>query len=210
MVDSIITDIPGWIDAGVQVYNVHGPAENTLITTVARLDKGSAISVGRGANTRIWVADVDRAQLLPVGAGGELIVEDPHVSPGYLNDPATTARGFLRGLDWIPDPGIDGAERSFYRTGDLVRFTADDELQRIGRSDTQVKLGGQRVELGDIKTHLRMHSISAKGTAVLLPKEGSFANRLTAVVQRSGLLVEKGSFQPLDQDSTVDLSTYLG
>ncbi|TLD25407.1 hypothetical protein PspLS_06301 [Pyricularia sp. CBS 133598] len=207
-------DVSGWIDARVRVYNVYGPAENTLVTTVAQLHKGRAISVGRGANTRIWVADVDRGRLLPVGAVGELVVEGPHVSPGYLNDPERTARGFLRGLDWIPDPisGTPGGDRAFYRTGDLVRFAADGELHCIGRSDSQVKLGGQRVELGDIETHLQRHAVSAKGAAVVVPKQGSFANRLTAVVQvqqRSGLASDDGSFQSLDPDLTVEISTHM-
>ncbi|POR32431.1 Nonribosomal peptide synthetase [Tolypocladium paradoxum] len=176
-------DIVGWIDAGVEVYNVYGPAENSLITTAARMFKGKPSNIGYGVNTRTWVADVEKGRLVPVGAIGELVIEGPLVAPGYLNDPERTQRSFLSDLDWIPRLHTnDSAAGRFYRTGDLVQYCEDGSLVFVGRADTQVKLGGQRVELTDIESHL--HKLpSIRNAAVLVPRSGPLRDRLTALLQ---------------------------
>lgn len=176
------SDVEGWIDAGVEVYNVYGPAENVLITTAARTTKGRASNVGTGVNTRTWVVDVEKECLLPVGAVGELLLEGPHVAPGYLNDRERTDQAFLPDLEWIPDPdpAHSSRPRRFYRSGDLVRYCADGSLVCVGRADAQVKLGGQRVELGDIESHIQSYNAT-----VLVPRAGPLRNRLTAVVRQT-------------------------
>ncbi|KAF4976734.1 hypothetical protein FZEAL_6649 [Fusarium zealandicum] len=177
------SDVEGWVDAGVEVFNVYGPAENNLITTAARTVKGTASNVGYGVNTRTWVADFDKERLVPVGAVGELVVQGPHVAPGYLNDPDRTASSFFSDLSWIPDPDKDqSSRRRFYRSGDLVRYCADGSLQCVGRVDAQVKLGGQRVELSDIECHVQRYN-----AAVVVPRDGPLRDRLTAVIQDDGL-----------------------
>ncbi|GKU06526.1 peptide synthetase [Fusarium langsethiae] len=176
-------DIEDWVNSGVSVYNVYGPAENNLITTAAQVIKGRASNVGRGVNTRTWIADFERERLVPIGAVGELICEGPQLTPGYLNDPERTRTSFFDDLEWIPRPSVDGNHeqalpRRFYRSGDLVRYCADGSLQCVGRLDSQVKLGGQRVELSDIESHIQAHN-----AAVLLPRAGPLQNKLTAVLE---------------------------
>ncbi|KAM5362861.1 hypothetical protein ACJZ2D_012310 [Fusarium nematophilum] len=183
------SDVEGWIDAGVQVYNVYGPAENNLITTAARTVEGSASNVGIGINTRTWVADVERERLVPVGAVGELICEGPHLTPGYLNDPERTSSSFFADLSWIPNPGEgQPSPRRFYRSGDLVRYCADGSLECVGRLDAQVKLGGQRVELSDIESHIKSYN-----AAVFVPRAGPLQDRLTAVLEGAGSTLRSDS-----------------
>ena len=86
------SDAIPWLDAGIEVYNVYGPAESVLICTVGRICRGKASDVGTGKNIYTWVADMEKRRLVPLGAIGELIVEGPQVAPGYLNDPVRTKK----------------------------------------------------------------------------------------------------------------------
>ncbi|KAF9873683.1 peptide synthetase [Colletotrichum karsti] len=181
------SDIRPWIDAGVQVHNGYGPAEATFLATSTgkvgtRLGRASCI--GRGMNTRTWIIDPVNDQLAPIGAVGELVVESPVLAIGYLNDPRKTAESFVSNPNWAQLETHDTARRRFYKTGDLARYFADGSLECIGRADTQVKLGGQRVELTDIEHHLRKNNATAN-SAVFLPQRGPFSGRLTAVMASS-------------------------
>lgn len=173
------SDIAGWIDCGAEVYNVYGPAENVLILNFGRIFKGAAYNTTRPRNTRVWIAEMEKRRLLPVGAIGELISEGPQVADGYLNDPIRTAANFLLDVDFFPNPTPkQSCPRRFYRTGDLARQFADGSYEVIGRADSQVKVGGQRIELSDIEAHIK-----SCRAAVVLPKNGPLANRLTAILQ---------------------------
>lgn len=173
------SDTDRWLDAGVQVFNVYGPAENIIILAAGRITRGRAAKVGGGKNTRLWVANVEQDRLVPVGAIGELVVEGPQVAPGYLNNPERAKASFFEDLGYIPSLNCSTASpRRYYRTGDLMRQFADRSIEIIGRANNQVKISGQRVELNNIKAH-----INSKGVVVLLPKAGHVANRLTAILE---------------------------
>ncbi|KID93466.1 aps1, partial [Metarhizium majus ARSEF 297] len=180
------SDVEAWVGAGVQMYNVYGPAENTLLTTTIRACKGKVGSnIGYGVNTRTWVVDMDRKSLVPVGVVGELLIESTHLAPGYLDEPEMTRASFLDNVDFIV--GLNtrfnapAGKRRFYRSGDLVRYCEDGSLLYVGRVDGQIKLGGQRIELGDIESHIQGDA-TAYRTAVFLPSCGPLANKLTAIV----------------------------
>ncbi|KIL88497.1 non-ribosomal peptide synthetase [Fusarium avenaceum] len=200
------SDIDGWVDAGIEVYNVYGPAENTIITTASKAVKGRASNIGYGVNTRTWVADPSSERLVPVGCIGELIIESGHLAPGYVDSSTEASKAFIDGdVSWIPRvPATEvSGTRRFYRTGDLVRYCDDGSLLCIGRADNQVKLGGQRVELGDIEYHIRASQETAD-VAVFLPKQGPLRNRLTALLRVAGL-----DFQPQSQHNHKDMSNLM-
>ncbi|MEU1282614.1 amino acid adenylation domain-containing protein, partial [Streptomyces sp. NPDC005805] len=139
---------------GIDIVNAYGPTECSDDVTHAHLTTGTEthsaqVPIGRAVrNTRLYVLD-DAMLPVPVGVRGELFVGGAGVGRGYLDDAARTAGAF------VPDPfgSVPGAR--LYRTGDLVRYLPDGELEFLGRRDHQVKVRGQRIELGEVENALR-------------------------------------------------------
>ena len=101
-----------------------------------------------------WIADPqNKERLVPIGAVGELLVESPIIAREYMGDPARTAASFLGYPAWLRE--IREAESRLYSTGDLFQYLEDGSMRYVGRKDIQVKLRGQRVELGEIEYHLK-------------------------------------------------------
>lgn len=127
------------------IYNIYGPAETTVWSTVTPADC-SDITIGKPiANTHVYVMD-DKQQLLPIGIVGEICISGAGVSCGYLNSPELTAEKFL------PDPFFPN--EIMYRTGDMGLLRCDGNIEFFGRKDNQIKLRGLRIELGEIESVL--------------------------------------------------------
>ncbi|MCJ1261333.1 hypothetical protein MMC22_001197 [Lobaria immixta] len=125
-------------------------------------------NVGYPMAARFWIVDASNHNTLaPLGAVGELLVEGPILARGYLNEPGKTATAFIKPPSWREDFAFDHCQR-LYKTGDLARYHDDGALIFMGRKDNQVKLRGQRVELGEIEYHLRRFIPDAKGVVVEL------------------------------------------
>ncbi|PRA04025.1 amino acid adenylation protein [Arthrobacter sp. MYb229] len=122
-----------------EVWNTYGPTEATVIACGAPVAGGGPVSIG--LPLRGWDLAVVDAEGFPVpwGSEGELIIGG--VGLGRYLDPQKDAQKFA------PMPTL-GWERA-YRSGDMVRAERDG-LLFVGRADEQVKLGGRRVELGEI------------------------------------------------------------
>ena len=150
------------------LVNAYGPSECAVIATTSvkvdldgsRLDEDSS-NIGRGVGCRCWVVHAhNHNQLMPVGSVGELIIEGNTVARGYLNNEEKTAKAFVTRPDWMSyndDEIVAGHSRLVYKTGDLVRYTTAGDLIYVGRKDTQIKLNGLRIELGDIEHHFKEH-----------------------------------------------------
>jgi amino acid adenylation domain-containing protein/non-ribosomal peptide synthase protein (TIGR01720 family) len=140
---------------GVPLVNAYGPTEcsDDVTHLVLPSAPGGAVSIGRPiANASVYVVDA-RGSLAPAGVPGELCIGGLPVGRGYLNQPAQTASAF--GLDPF---ARDGRCDRLYRTGDVARWDpATGGLQFLGRRDQQVKIRGQRVELGEVEGALRSH-----------------------------------------------------
>lgn len=140
-----------------KVRFAYGPAECSILSTVAD-EHATSSKIGQGLGVRTWVVDADNADVLaPIGSVGELWIEGPLVGRGYLNNPEKTAATFVDNPAWLLQgaAGFEGRPGRLYRTGDLVRYAADGSLHFVGRKDGQVKIRGQRVELGEIEHHIR-------------------------------------------------------
>ncbi len=134
------------------LWNVYGPTETTIWSTIARVTAGDdEPSIGGAlANTTLYVLDETGAPV-PVGIPGELYIGGVGVARGYRNRSQETARQFL------PDPVAVEAGVRMYRTGDMVVRRTDGSLDFLGRLDGQVKIRGHRVEVGEIESTLRLH-----------------------------------------------------
>jgi len=130
-----------------QVWNMYGPTEATVATTSVRIDlsileKYSALPVGRVMpGTDVLVVN-EAGETLPANKRGEIVIAGPNVSPGYLGRPDLTAAVFFEHCNWRA-----------YRTGDRGRFR-DGLLFFEGRMDSQLKLSGYRIEVGDVEANL--------------------------------------------------------
>ena len=101
------------------------------------------VPIGRAVpNVSVWVLD-SRLRPVPVGVVGELYLGGVQVARGYASRAGLTAERF------VADP-FGGVGVRLYRTGDLVRWGVGGEIEYLGRTDFQVKLRGQRVELGEV------------------------------------------------------------
>lgn len=143
--------------AGKALWNVYGPTETTIWSTATGVTNPDRLTIGRPlGNTQLYVMSA-HGQLQPPGVPGELWIGGAGLATGYLNDDAATASRF------VPNP-LGGPSPRVYRTGDLVRWTADGEIEFLGRLDHQVKVRGFRIELGEIE--VGMTRVAGVETAV--------------------------------------------
>lgn len=153
------SDVVQWADR-VHLINTYGPAECTVVYTVQpRVHIPSqAANIGYPIAGAAWVADpADPNRPVPIGAVGELLLQGPLVGRGYLNSPEQTAAAFIPCPSWLRSSGSTSHRTSskVYRTGDLVRYEGDGSLSFVGRRDCQVKLRGQRFELGEVEEQVQ-------------------------------------------------------
>ncbi|WHU48367.1 amino acid adenylation domain-containing protein [Gordonia sp. L191] len=146
-----VTDAP--------IHNLYGPTEAAI--DVTHHDHCRADDTVTPIGTPVWNTDAivldHRLCPQPVGAIGELYLGGPQLARGYAARADLTASRFIAAADG----------RRLYRTGDLVRRRTDGALEYLGRSDSQVKIRGQRVELGEIETVLaQLDGVSSAAVAL--------------------------------------------
>ncbi|MFG1780330.1 amino acid adenylation domain-containing protein [Micromonospora sp. NPDC049048] len=168
---------------GVRAVNLYGPTECTVDTTAAEIRPATAPTIGRPLpGVGVWVLD-ERLRPVPPGVAGELCVSGPQLADGYLGDPETTGRRFVRAA--LPS----GRTERIYRTGDRVRFDAEGRLSYLGRLDDQVKIHGFRVEPGEVAATLRAHPEVADAAVVARDDDGH-GDRLVGYVRPTATAVD--------------------
>ena len=175
-----------WFSPHRQIFNTYGPTETTVVATYSLCRSGAEISIGGPLpNYTVYVLSYenDRKELLPLGQEGELVIGGPGVTNGYLNRPLQTAEHFIENMF----SNVTGDfSKTLYRTGDLVRMNAADRsLTYLGRIDTQVKVRGYRVELGEVEAAVRQLS-GAKNCVVLQRTLSDGISVLIAYLEVSG------------------------
>ncbi|QLI69376.1 D-lysergyl-peptide-synthetase subunit 3 [Metarhizium brunneum] len=165
-----------------------------------------------------WVVDTrDFQKLVPVGAIGELIIEGPAVARCYLHD----KQNALPDSPFIISPprwltrfrGEASPDARLYRTGDLVRYGFNGAVHYIGRKDFQIKIRGQRVELGEIESQLRTaFSAGNHCVAVEAVKLSGWTTLVAFISMNSSDSVTNRDAAPTVrlQDITQELEIYVG
>ncbi|MFI5101498.1 MAG: amino acid adenylation domain-containing protein, partial [Actinomycetes bacterium] len=139
---------------GIPMINAYGPTECSDDVTHAPLHPETLapsprVPIGRVIrNTQLYVLD-EVLRPVPFGAIGELCVGGDGVGYGYVGDPLKTA------IVFVPDPFSVRPGARLYRTGDQARYRPDGQLEFLGRTDYQVKIRGQRIELTEVEAVLR-------------------------------------------------------
>jgi amino acid adenylation domain-containing protein len=154
----------------IDLINVYGPSEASIVCIVKEnvgLDADPA-EIGHGVACRTWlVHPTNHDRLVPIGALGELLLEGHILAEGYLDNPEATAKAFIQSPQWAPS-------RKFYKTGDLVYYSSSGTIIFHGRKDTQIKLRGQRIELGEVENRLSAVLLDTEiAVDIILPAHGS-------------------------------------
>jgi amino acid adenylation domain-containing protein len=134
---------------GIKLVNAYGLTETSDDTNheiMDRAPRGERVPLGRPINNlHIYVVD-EGLQPVPVGETGEIVFSGVCVGRGYINDPERTQSAFLQ------DPLRPG--RRLYKSGDYGRCLPDGKLEFLGRRDSQVKISGFRIEIGEVENRL--------------------------------------------------------
>lgn len=168
--------------------NHYGPTETTIGCICKSLKyedleqfKSSVVIGSPISNTRIYILN-EGNEMVPVGVTGEICVAGSGLAAGYLNNKELTDAKFIAN-PWEPD-------RLLYQTGDLGRWTAEGEIEFLGRRDNQVKIRGYRIELGEIESVLKQHDL-VSNSAVIVREDAAGDKELIGYVEGKGNVEEQ-------------------
>ncbi|TGJ81215.1 hypothetical protein E0Z10_g7543 [Xylaria hypoxylon] len=196
--------IAAWVPRVDVLLGGYGPSEVCPTSAVVGplSLRSNPRNIGYPTGNKSWIVDPsNHDRLLPVGAVGELVLESHAIGRGYIGDEERTSRVFITNPAWCAWPELCAGEpektRRMYKTGDLVARCGDGSLLYFGRKDMQVKLRGQRIELGDIETHLKATVAAELAVEIGIPRGGGDEDKMLV------------AFVCLDAQSTVsaDLSS---
>src|SRR5213595_3425228 len=161
------------VQSGIKLVNTYGLTETSDDTNHEIMDsvpRRKCVPLGHAINNVfVYVVD-EHLSPVPLGAPGEIVFSGVCVGRGYVNDPERTQRAFMA------DPHRPG--QRLYRSGDYGRWLPDGKLEFLGRRDSQVKISGFRIEIGEIEnTMLRMPGVR-EGAVVVAER----ADRTTHLV----------------------------
>ncbi|CAI7659715.1 unnamed protein product [Penicillium crustosum] len=208
------TELAKWQHSGVNLLSLYGMSENSKGCCYgSRNEPGCDVrQFKRPLCATPWVVSPhDPDILMPIGAEGELLLEGPCLSRGYMDNPEQNRMTFLHDPVWLKQLRPDSNSR-FLRTGDLVKYNPQDgTLHLLGRKGTgMVKIRGQRIELAEIEHHLcpQFNTHEPAVVDVVVPADDTAQNPLLvafvpigkqqSTLQRDGVI--EGLFASPTQD----------
>ncbi len=174
-----------------KVINLYGPSETTIAISNCELknennpQKNGVFSIGKVFPTQEYCIINDKIEVLQSGEKGELCFRGSQVINGYFNDPESTDRSFIQ----IPGKG----NKMWYKTGDLI-IEETGNLFYLGRLDSEVKVGGFRVNLQEIDYIIMKSSGSEFVASVSFSKANDGVNKLYSFVcpAKNSTILESG------------------
>lgn len=158
---------------GIDIVNVYGPTECTVCTTTYKItgyisDNMTNVPIGKPIhNYKVYIVNEEN-QLCPVNVHGELYIETVGLAKGYLKQPEKTAEAF------IPNPFGEG---QIYKSGDICKLLPDGTIDYVGRRDSQIKIRGHRIEIGEIEDSFAKIA-NVQNVAVICKKDVDGQNML--------------------------------
>ncbi|WP_185843488.1 non-ribosomal peptide synthetase [Pseudoalteromonas luteoviolacea] len=170
-----------------ELVNTYGPTETTVVTTTYHVPKNIHevnCTIGRPIpGSKVYIVD-GSGNIAPVGALGEIYIGGPGLAKGYLNKKVN--RSFVELFSHDKSLGI------FYKSGDYGRFLHDGNIEFVGRVDEQVKVGGYRVNLNEIKVVIDSFSSDISDVKVLnIKAENGRANKIVAMIESTTLKAQE-------------------
>jgi amino acid adenylation domain-containing protein len=130
----------------VNAYGLTETSDDTNHEIMRSMPQRERVPLGRPIhNVHVYIVD-EHLSLVPIGAPGEIVFSGICVGRGYVNDPERTRRAF------VADPHRPG--HRLYRSGDYGRWLSEGKLEFLGRRDSQVKISGFRIEIGEVENAL--------------------------------------------------------
>lgn len=164
-----------------KIYNMYGPTETTIWSTVSDLTNKDRIDIGRPIkNTKIYIVD-ENLSILPDGQAGEICIAGKGLAKGYVGRDDLTAEKFVY-LPQNPDVRV-------YLTGDMGCYLPDGNLEYLGRTDNQVKVRGHRIELEEIESYL--NKVNGIKQSVVIAVETSESDKILQAFYTSDIAINQ-------------------
>ncbi|SFS08509.1 non-ribosomal peptide synthetase, partial [Anaeromicropila populeti] len=155
-----------FVKKNYRLVNNYGPTENTVVTTYYEVtESNSNIPIGKPVDgVSLYVVD-KRNKLVPPGGKGELLIAGSSLADGYWKNSELTKKKF------IDNPFVSGTKA--YKSGDIVKWDEDGNLSFMGRNDEQVKIRGNRVEIGEIEMTIQKYQGISQAVAIIRSINGN-------------------------------------
>src|SRR5262249_13176731 len=164
----------------VNAYGLTETSDDTNHEVMDRVPDPERVPLGRPINNvSVYIVN-EHLALVPLGAPGEIVFSGVCVGRGYVNDPDRTRAAFLA------DPYREG--QRLYRSGDYGRWLPEGKLEFLGRRDSQVKISGFRIEIGEIENALLRVPGVREGAVVVTAERADRNKRLVAFYAGNGPL----------------------
>ncbi len=186
----------------VKIFNLYGPAECTIEATYFEIEPDSEIiCIGKPLpNYQVFVLD-NSLESVAVGCPGELYIGGAGVMKGYVGEGSEE----LNRKALIHHPQYGGP---LYKTGDMVKWLPDGNLMFVGRVDFQVKIRGQRLEIGEIESAIRKHP-QVKDVLVVKREDAKDQAYLAAYVVNSDSSLQNNIISDCRQLCKKSLASYM-
>lgn len=181
---------------GVYPLNLYGPTEAAVDVTFWETStdpQRESVPIGEPVwNTGTLILD-PTGHPVPVGVTGELHLSGVQLARGYKNNPQATAAAFVEQAPAGALALLNGESQRLYRTGDLACWEILPDGRAVigyrGRTDYQIKVRGQRLELGDIE--MALAAVEGVSASVALLYRGLREPALAAVLEVGNVPAER-------------------